>query len=297
MSSVTDILLTILGLAIVAGTLIDIFHRLFHPSGRGQLSHLIAAGVWRFSKLFGDRFGHSAGPLAVVTVIIAWALLQALGWALIYYPHVPEGFSYSPSINPQWYSVPAEALYISLVTLATLGFGDVVPIEPWVRLAAPVQALIGFALLTAALSWFSQIYPALGRRRALAVRLHLLEANRYADHLDELGAATASRALEEIAAGIMEARIDMTQNTETYYFREIDPRTSFAASLAYAVTLSDRAKVSPVKDVQLSGCILRAALDDLARLVQQQFSATGDTTPQILAFFAHDHGHDAPRVT
>ncbi|MFC7876169.1 ion channel [Isoptericola sp. NPDC057391] len=35
-----------------------------------------------------------------------------------------------------------------------VGFGDIVPTTPWLRLATtPLQALIGFALLTAAVSW------------------------------------------------------------------------------------------------------------------------------------------------
>ncbi|MGD6980377.1 MULTISPECIES: potassium channel family protein [Citricoccus] len=62
-------------------------------------------------------------------------------------------------------------LYASLTTLSTVGFGDVVATQPWIRMAAPVQALTGFALLRAGLTWFTQVHPPLSRRRALALAL------------------------------------------------------------------------------------------------------------------------------
>jgi hypothetical protein len=64
-----------------------------------------------------------------------------------------------------------DALYLSTVAMSTLGFGDIVPVDGWLRLVVPVQALVGFLLLTAAVSWVLQVYPAPARRRVLAVRL------------------------------------------------------------------------------------------------------------------------------
>ncbi|MFE7630824.1 potassium channel family protein [Kocuria sp. NPDC057446] len=86
----------------------------------------------------------------MITVVVLWVLLQGVGWALVYLPHVPGGFTYSPGVDPADCPDPVEALYISFVTLATLGFGDVVATDPWIRLATPLEALTGFALLTAA---------------------------------------------------------------------------------------------------------------------------------------------------
>lgn len=269
----------------------DIFHTLLHPSGRGQLSHWIAAGVWRLSRISGHRLGHIAGPAVMVAVIIVWALLQAVGWALIYYPHVPGGFSYSPGLNPARYNTFAEALYISLVSLATVGYGDAIPVHPWIRLFSPIQALTGFALLTAALSWFSQIHPALARRRTLAIRLHLLEDNRYAENLNKVGVSAGSRVLEEMAADITGARVDMKQNTVTYYFRESDPRMSLAASVPYAMTLSATARNSPIPEIRLNGRILQAALDDLAEQLTKQFSVPGNSPEEIFTSFRADQGH------
>ncbi|MEO5316780.1 potassium channel family protein [Pseudarthrobacter sp. CC12] len=288
-----DIFLSVLGLAVVLVGLNDIFHTLLHPSGRGRVSHWITVGIWWTSRMTGHRLGRIAGPTALVAVIAVWALLQTLGWALIYYPHVPEGFSYSPGLDPGRYNSFSEALYISLVTLATLGYGDVVPVIPWLRLLSPIQGLIGFALLTAALSWFNQIYPALGRRRALAARLHHLKENQYAEYINEVGAVTVSRVLEELTVGVIQVRIDMTQNAETYYFRETDFRIALAASIPYAATIGAKAQNSADKDIQLNGGILQTALDDFAQTLNKQFGIAGTSSTEVFNAFTKDHGHPA----
>lgn len=166
-----DVLLTALGIVVIVAGLMDMFHTLLHPSGQGRLSRLVLSTVWKVSKATGHRAGSAVGPAAMVAVVLLWVVLQAAGWALIYYPHVPGGFMYSSGIDAAAYPDAVEAVYVSVVTLSTLGYGDVVATDSWIRVAAPFEALTGFALLTAALTWFTQIYPPLMRRRALALEL------------------------------------------------------------------------------------------------------------------------------
>ncbi|TNB75668.1 hypothetical protein FHJ30_03220 [Arthrobacter sp. BB-1] len=104
------------------------------------------------------------------------------------------------------------------------------------------------ALLTAALSWFNQIYPTLGRRRTLARRTNLLQDNAYAENLDHMEVPAGSGVLEDITGSIVQARVHISQNTETYYFRETDARISLAASLPYALALSAKAKTRPMRN-------------------------------------------------
>jgi len=67
-----------------------------------------------------------------------------------------------------------DALYMSLVTLGTIGYGDISPATDVLRLIVPLEALVGFALLTASVSWVLTVYPALSRRRSLAYEITLL---------------------------------------------------------------------------------------------------------------------------
>lgn len=169
-----ELVIAVLGLAIVVTGLLDMFQTRLYPSGNGWLSTAVMRAVWWLSKLPGHRMWSASGAVAMMAVILMWLFLQVLGWALVYYPYVPEGFAYAPSIDHAAYNDFAEAYYLSLVTLATLGFGDVVGTGPWLRFAPALEAVAGFALLTAALAWFSQVWPPIARRRSLAAELRAL---------------------------------------------------------------------------------------------------------------------------
>src|SRR4051812_27785677 len=118
---------TVLGVVLAAVGLVDVFQTLLHPGGRGKLSRLVTRGVWAVSRMTGGPVRSIVGPLAIAAVVIMWVALEVLGWALICLPHVPDGFIYSSGLDPAAYPDFAEAVYISLVTISTLGFGDVVP--------------------------------------------------------------------------------------------------------------------------------------------------------------------------
>ena len=290
-----DVLLTLLGTTVIVLGLRDMYHSLLHPSGTGAIGGRVQAAVWWVSRRTGHRFGSAVGPGSMITVVLLWVLLQGLGWALVYLPHVPGGFTYSPGVDPAAYPDLLEALYISFVTLATLGFGDVVATDPWIRLATPIEALTGFALLTAALTWFTQIYPPLSRRRSLALELKSLADLDYADGIAEEDAVTAARVLDGLAAEVARARIDLTQHGETYYFQEEDPDLSLARQLHYALELRDRAAASSAPRVRTGALRLDGALEQLAQRLREGFGHTGESPGDVFAAYAEDHGRDLRR--
>jgi hypothetical protein len=198
-------------------------------------------------------------------------------------------------VNPVDYPDALDALYISLVTLATLGFGDVVATDPWVRLATPLEALTGFALLTAALTWFTQIYPPLSRRRSLALELKALSDVGYADGIAREDPVTVARVLDGLAAEVAKARIDFTQHGETYYFQEEDPDLSLARQLSYALELRDRAAASPSPEVCTSARRLGLALEQLGQKLREEFVSTGTTPEEVFAAYATDHRREPGR--
>ena|SRR5215208_290205 len=69
----------------------------------------------------------------------SWAGLLVLGWTLVFLPHVPERF-HRATAGPADSDL-VEALNVSLVTLTTLGFGDVTPDAAWWRVVVPIEAL------------------------------------------------------------------------------------------------------------------------------------------------------------
>lgn len=286
-------LVSALGAVIVLFTLRDMFHTIWHPSGQGSLSRLVIEGIWRGSRLVRRRSNQTSmvGPVALLAVILTWGLLILAGWTLVYWPHMAEGFSFGSALNPSQRADFVDSLYLSLVTVATLGYGDIVPTYGWLRLAAPLEALIGFALLTAAVSWVLQIYPALARRRALAVRLALLKRADAARAIPTLDSSAASTLLDSLADELIQVRVDLTQYAETYYFREVDATTSLPALAPYAVELARAARSAPRQDLQLAATVLEEAVGDYAHLLRQQFLPSEGTTDETLQRYARDHGH------
>jgi len=288
--------ITCVGVVVVLAVLRDIFHTLWHPSGRSGLGRKVMATIWRAGR---PRRGHRrvralAGPLAMVFVVLAWVSLIVLGWTLIYWPHLADGFFISEALQRTTRGGLLDALYLSMVTVATLGFGDIVPTEEWLRIAVPVQALLGFVLLTAAVTWVLQVYPALTRRRALAIRLSLLRRADAVRVFSEEDVPMAANLLEDLAGELVQIRVDLTQYAETYYFRDGEDAASLAATIGTAVQLGSVAEQSPRADMRFAGKLLDTALADFARLLDEQFLRVGGPPQAVLTAYAADHGRAAP---
>ena len=181
------------------------------------------------------------------------------------------------------------------MTLATLGFGDVVATDPWVRMASPFEALTGFALLTAALTWFVQIYPPLTRRRALALQLKRLADVGYAERFSEIDPATVSRVMDALAAEIGTVRVDFAQHAEGFYFLEQHQDLSLARQLAYALRVQDAALARQEPAVGLSAGQLSTAVEGLTATLRDDFRLPGENSAEVIASYAADHGQ-SPRI-
>ncbi|MBT2442602.1 two pore domain potassium channel family protein [Streptomyces sp. ISL-36] len=285
--------LSLVGGALVVFVLRDVFHTLWHPTRHGGLSRLVMTALWRLSRRLDvrRRAAGLAGPLGMVAVFSLWALGVALGWALLYWPHMPGAFSYSTGLEPSEHATPVDALYVSLVTVATLGLGDIAPEAGWLRLLAPLEALVGFALLSAIVSWILGVYPALARRRALALRLsQLRRTHATTEALDsEAGAAL----LDSVASDVCRVSIDFMQYPESYYFYDGEARLSLAEQIDFAAGLAGRAAKAGRREVGPAAAALDAALDDLALILDERFLHTRGSTTSVLDAYAADHGGQA----
>ncbi|MBA2806871.1 two pore domain potassium channel family protein [Streptomyces sp. KM273126] len=283
-------LVSLLGAGLVMITLRDLFHTLWHPTRHGGLSRLIMTGLWRLARRLRarSRVVGLVGPLAMVTVVGMWATTVVLGWAIVYWPHMPGAFTFSPGSKAAQEPALLDSVYLSLVTVATLGLGDIAPGEGWLRLISPLEALVGFALLTATVSWVLEIYPALTRRRVLAVRLALLrDANPTTQQIDCTAGALL---LDSLTTEVVRVRIDFTQYAEAYYFHDGEDHSSLAAMVGYTDALAQCGRAARRPEVRLAGDLLADALRDLAAILDQRFLHTGGTPREVFAAYAADHG-------
>ncbi len=223
-------------------------------------------------------------------------MLILAGWALVYWPHLPGGFVFGSSLDRTSRAGLLDAVYLSTVTLATLGFGDIVPAAAWLRMVVPIQALIGFALLTAAVSWVLEVYPALTRRRALAVRVSLLRRIDTAGLVADPQSTLAAPLLEDLAVTLAQLRVDLTQYAETYYFRDGDADASLPAMLGVLLDLSEEGRRSPGADARYAGELLATAVGDYLHVVDERFLHVGGSTRAIASAYAEDHGQEVARA-
>jgi hypothetical protein len=285
---------TIIGVAMVALAGRDAFDALFHPEGRATFARLIARAVWRAFRRAGP--GHPlfvlGGPVALVAVIATWAGLLIVGWALIFWPHMPDGFQFQPGVESAGSDL-VHALNVSLVTLTTLGFGDITPKAEALRLIVPLEALIGFGLLTASISWLLLIYPVLARRRSLAYEIWLLHAAESDTGLaaDRLEPAAAERIYADLTSRLVAVERDLVNFPITYYFEEGDARFSLPAVAPYVLELARRGTSDGTPDrLRLRADLLLRAVCDLGRTAAKLFHGDAEGRPDdMLRAYARDH--------
>lgn len=259
------LLLGLVGAGLVALVLLDMFHTLFAPGGGGRLTAGTARNVWRFVRLIGrgnpERLV-AAGPVAMVLVILLWTAILVLGWACILWPHLPEGFLLSTGMSPDQNDGFLDAVYLSVVTLGTLGYGEITPTSTWLRLLVPLEALIGFTLITAAISWVMATSPALARRRQLAREATLLY--RIDRAMPAAGAAAYPDQLRALTGQAISVRNDLAQMPITHYFRTSDRDSSLELALPQLVAIARTAGEHDDPSVRFAALQLLSALGDLA---------------------------------
>lgn len=271
-----NVLLTLLGTALIFAGLRDIFEQLFRPRGGGVMSRSLMHVVWRgFRRVAAHRPAllELAGPFTLLSVIATWTLLLWVGWALVYWPRLPGEFLLQAGLEPSSQGGFLDALYLSLVTLATLGYGDIVPTSGLLRVLAPLEAVVGFALLTAALSWVLSVYPALGRRRSLAREITLLEGSEreVAGALEHKDADEVARVLGELTSRLVAVEGDLVQFPVTYYFHNAEERFSLPLAMPYLLRLAEKTggEGFPPR-VRLRAGMLRRAIGDFSNRIRSK---------------------------
>ncbi len=293
---------TLLGAAFIAVALRDVFQQLFHPGASGSFSRSVMRVVWGLFRRFATPHRRAllsfAGPIALLAVIAGWVGLLWAGWALVYWPHMPENFSFSPGLDRRAQDGFVDALYLSLMTMTTLGYGDISPSAAWLRMLATLQALAGFGLLTASVTWVLSLYPAFHRRQSLAQEISLVgESEReHGDLFDETSADAADRTLKDLTSGLIGVQGDLVRFPVTYYFHNADERVSLPAVMPYLLGLAKRANGEQrPPDVRRRGGMLRGAIDGFAATLVPSFVGSAGPSPtsteEVLEAYARDNLH------
>lgn len=296
--------LTVVGAALILIMLRDIFHTLFNPSSSGALSNRLVRLLWQSSRKVSRHLPgllSITGPAAMLLVIAIWGIGLVLGWALVLWPRMPEQFVLSTGLAPEENGSFWDAVYLSTVTLATLGYGDLTPTTTWLRLIAPLEALIGFGLFTASVSWILSVYPVLARRRNLAREVLLLRKTGQWSTLvsQKEGADALNSILLGLGQQVVSARNDYLQFPVTYYFHQPDRDAALEVALPHLAVFASQASDHPSPSVRFHAELLLVAIRDLAEYLADSILDLGDASKQdILRAHAEDHLRDPdPEIT
>lgn len=290
-----DVVWTLLGIALIVLALRDIFDVLFHPLGRGMIARRVVLSVSGVARRVARTrtVGLLAGPLSYVAVVATWAGLLALGWAFIFLPQLPDGFHFDPGLDPAEHSGFLDAIYISLVNLTSLGYGDISPASPILRLLGPVETMFGLGLLTASISWLISIYNAISRRDSLAHEVHLAKEaeERLGERLADADPELLETMLASFAEQLIRARRDLIHFPITHYFRTEDEERALAGMLPFLSSLVEEASAEERPHaLRVRAEVLRMAIDDFAETLRVRLRMPGETTDATLEHYLSDHG-------
>jgi len=145
-----EVVLLVCSLALNAAGLLTVYHDLFFLgiAGRTLFMVLVALAIlmdlFRSSKVSGDSLA------GAVCVYLLTAIISAYGFLLIEYM-VPGSFSFTLGharmqlwISQEFYPF----FYFSLVTMTTVGYGDMAPVTTAAQTFATLEALAGQIYLT-----------------------------------------------------------------------------------------------------------------------------------------------------
>jgi len=306
MSALAGVAVTVAGVVIIVAVLRDAFEALFHPDGRRVLSRAVMRACWWLFHRLASRSRRAlvlAGPTMLLTILTSWAVLLALGWALVLWPHFPDGFRFATELGPaEDQRGLIDALYMSLVTLGTIGYGDISPSSDVLRVIVPLEALVGFGLLTASVSWLLTVYPALSRRRSLAYEITLLrDVTRVAgcDDFVRRQPDSAERLFAELLSRLVAVERDLVQIPVSYYFTERDERFSLPRVMPWLLGMARHGLGEDLPaSTRLRAQMLCAAIDDFGHSTAERFhDGAAGPTADLLALYARDHLQDTERRT
>ena len=291
-----DVAWTALGILLIALALRDIFDVLFHPLGRGMIARRVVRGVAAAARRAPGQsgtLGLLAGPLSYIGVVGTWAGLLVFGWALVFLPQMPQGFHFDPGLDPAQHSSFLDALYVSLVNLTSLGYGDISPSSSAMRLLGPVETMFGLSLLTASISWLISIYNSISRRDSLAHEVAL--AKEAEEKLGEELADADPELLESMLASfsdqLIRTRRDLIHFPIVHYFRTEDEERALAGLLPFLGDLADEAgEERRPHSLRVRAAILQMAIDDFAETLRWRLLMPGESTDETLRHYQSDHG-------
>lgn len=172
-----DLAWTLLGIAVILVGLVDVFFAVLQHDAIGFLTPKLYRWSWvavrTLTQPLPTQLRSSirslAAPGMVLLTLVVWLGTQLLGFALVYYPGVMANeFTLGSDLQASF----GVAVYVSAVTLSSLGSTDVLPTAMAFRALSATETLVGLGILTLTVSYLLSVYRVLQSQNTLAAALH-----------------------------------------------------------------------------------------------------------------------------
>ncbi|MGB3633845.1 MAG: potassium channel family protein [Rubrobacteraceae bacterium] len=168
-------LFLICGSVLVLIGLLDVFFAVLNYDGFSFLSSRFYRVIWSLirttTRPLPKRLRHFSlsigAPLMIPATLLLWMVIEILGFGLIYYSQT-DYFSFTSGAKPTF----PHMIYLSGVTIGTLGYGDITPKNPLLGIVTFTQALVGFSIITLFITYILNIYQVLQQWNTLASGLY-----------------------------------------------------------------------------------------------------------------------------
>ncbi len=165
------------GVAVVVAVLVDVVLTVLHQDVEGPIARFAQGTTWWLARALARGSGRgrrhvlaAAGPAMMVVTFAVWIALFIVGFALVVWPQLDGSYVTDRTLQKPLGFI--DALYYSGITGSVLGYGDITPVRAPGQLIAFTESALGFALLTAIVTYLLSVLDALGERSTLALRLH-----------------------------------------------------------------------------------------------------------------------------
>ena len=159
-----DIALTLLGFLLIGLTLTDFFFTTLACNGSGGITTLINKAVSQVFHVRTDAGRRWNGALHLIATLATWVILLLVAGMLVYSGFddmVLNSSSKVPATLPQ-------RAYMTGFVFSTLGTGDYVPGSDFSRYFTAVYSILGFGVLTTAITYIINVMSAANSKKNLA---------------------------------------------------------------------------------------------------------------------------------
>lgn len=208
------------GIFLICIGLIDIVLTILNYEGYSYLTKSYYRVIWKIMQFLYRPFGPSLKrriqtlviPFLIIATLGLWLCLEIVGFALVYMPYInSSGFRTDLGITakkPFW-----EALYLSGVTMTTLGYGDISPRTPFFQIIAFIQGFFGFGIITISVSYVLNVYASLHRFSTMSIMFCYI-TNNTMDYKKILATYYTAHKVDQIDSFLMSLTKSFTSYSE-----------------------------------------------------------------------------------